>query len=68
MFFSVSNYVGLSVASYAQKLCILWKATSGGIDTELLIADFSVQWAAMIACIFESKNGYETQFGFLFPG
>lgn len=34
-FFLVSSCVGLFVASYAQKLCILGKAMSSGIDTEL---------------------------------
>lgn len=38
-----------------------------GLTVNCLTADFSVQWAAMIAGVFESKSGYETQFGFLFP-
>lgn len=53
-FFFVSNCVGLFVAAYTQKLCILRKAMSSGIDTELSDGDFYAQWAATIAYIFES--------------
>lgn len=49
-----------SSSAFCEKWCPL------GMTLNCLIADVNVQWAAMNACIFESKDVYQTQFGFLF--
>lgn len=46
---------------FCEKQCLV------GLTLSCLTADFNVQWAAMIACTWESNDGYETQFRFLFP-